>query len=85
MHLKFFSQQPDNAHVSHSKCPLQFTNFAALMQADVQSADVSTPRKSTHGQYRVDRSWRTKNAKLLVKICQTSRNTPMAVGFELPE
>jgi len=26
MHLKFFSQLPDNAYASHSNCPLQFTS-----------------------------------------------------------
>jgi len=40
MHLKFFSQQPDNAYVSLSKGPLQFTNFAALMQVNVESTEV---------------------------------------------
>jgi len=37
MHLKFFLQLPDNAYAPHSKFPLQFTNFAALMQANVES------------------------------------------------
>jgi len=40
MHLKFFSLLPDNAYASHTKCPLQFTNFAALMHANVDSTDV---------------------------------------------
>jgi len=40
MHLKFFSQLPDNAYASISKCPLQFANFAALMQDNVESTEV---------------------------------------------
>ena len=47
MHLKFFPQLPDNAYASHSKCPLQFRNFAALMQANVESTEVQSPRLST--------------------------------------
>jgi len=40
MYLKFFSQLTDNTYASHSKFPLQFANFAALMQANVVSTEV---------------------------------------------
>jgi len=39
MHLKFFLKLLDNAYASHSKCLLQFTKLAALMQAKVESTE----------------------------------------------
>jgi len=36
---EFLLQLPDNAYASHSKCPLQFTNFAVLVQAKVDSTE----------------------------------------------
>jgi len=38
--FEILSQLLDNAYASHSKCPLQFTNFAALMQANVETTEV---------------------------------------------
>jgi len=38
--LKFFLQLPDNAYASNIKCLLQFTDSAALMQANVESTPV---------------------------------------------
>ena len=76
MHLKFFLQLPDNAYACHSKCPLQFTNFTALMQANVALTKV---RRQAHVglQYIVARSWWTKNAKSLIKNMPNSfKNMP---------
>jgi len=61
-------QLPDNAYASHSKCPLQFTNFAALMHANIESTEVRRQGQA-HIQYRVAMPRWTKNVKSIVKIC----------------
>jgi len=40
VNLNFFLQLPDNAYASSTKCLLQLTDSAALMQANVESTPV---------------------------------------------